>query len=130
MNDCLLPVVERIFRKKYPHLEPKIVVKPLVETPQEQEEPAVLNYGEYKQAAQYKFAQEQAQTLEKVLSNLLNSDGVRLKNLDSIVQNFETQRELNPRVSKPVGHISSDFSAQDRAKLSDEDHYLASYSTE
>ena len=67
---CLLPVVERIFRKKHPHLEPEIVVEPLVETPQEQEqeEPAVLNYGEYKQAAQHKFAQEQAQTLEKVLS--------------------------------------------------------------
>ena len=69
LNDCLLPVVERIFRKKYPQLEPEIVVEPLVETPQEQEEePAVLNYGEYKQAAQHKFAQEQAQTLEKVLS--------------------------------------------------------------
>ena len=70
LNDCLLPVVERIFRKKHPHLEPEIVVEPLVETPQEQEqeEPAVLNYGEYTQAAQHKFAQEQAQTLEKVLS--------------------------------------------------------------
>ncbi|RGV57243.1 mobilization protein [Bacteroides intestinalis] len=53
-------------------------------------------------------------------TNLLNSDGVRLKNLDSIVQSFEAQRELNPRVSKPVGHISLDFSAQDRAKLTDE----------
>ena len=70
MNDCLLPVVERIFRKKYPHLESEIVVELLVETPQEQEqeEPAVLNYGEYKQAAQHKFEQEQAQTLEKILS--------------------------------------------------------------
>lgn len=47
LNDCLLPVVERIFRKKHPYLEPEIVVEPLVETPQEQ---------------------EQAQTLEKTLS--------------------------------------------------------------
>jgi len=53
-------------------------------------------------------------------TNLLAADGVRLKNLGSIAQSFETQRELNPRVSKPVGHISLDFSAQDRAKLTDE----------
>lgn len=53
-------------------------------------------------------------------TNLLATDGVRLKNLDSIAQSFEAQRELNLRVSKPVGHISLDFSAQDRAKLSDE----------
>lgn len=41
-----------------------------MEAPQEQKqkEPAVLNYGEYKQAAQHKFMQEQAQTLEKILS--------------------------------------------------------------
>ncbi|MDD3038116.1 hypothetical protein [Bacteroides sp.] len=68
LNDCLLPIVERIFRKKHPQLEPEIIVEPLVEAPQEQKEPAVLNYGEYKQTAQHKFAQEQAQTLEKVLS--------------------------------------------------------------
>ena len=53
-------------------------------------------------------------------TKLLDSDGVRLKNLNSIVRSFEAQRELNPRVSKPVGHISLDFSAQDRAKLTDE----------
>jgi hypothetical protein len=70
LNDCLLPVVERIFRKKHPQLEPEIVVETLVEAPQEQEqkEPTVLNYGEYKQAAQHKFVQEQVQTLERVLS--------------------------------------------------------------
>lgn len=70
LNDCLLPVVERIFRKKHSQLEPEIVIEPLVEAPQEQEqnEPTVLYYGEYKQAAQHKFAQEQAQTLERVLS--------------------------------------------------------------
>ena len=38
MNDCLLPVVERIFRKKHPQLEPEIVVETLVEAPQEQEQ--------------------------------------------------------------------------------------------
>ena len=67
---CLLPVVEQIFRKKHPQLEPESVVVPLVEASQEQEqnESTVLNYGEYKQAAQHKFAQKQAQTLEKVLA--------------------------------------------------------------
>ena len=70
LNDCLLPVVEQIFRKKHPQLEPESVVVPLVEASQEQEqnESTVLNYGEYKQAAQHKFAQKQAQTLEKVLA--------------------------------------------------------------
>ena len=53
-------------------------------------------------------------------TNLLTADGVRLKNLGSIAQSFEAQRELNSRVSKPVGHISLDFSAQDRTKLSNE----------
>ena len=53
-------------------------------------------------------------------TNLLAADGVRLKTLGSIAQSFEAQRELNSRVSKPVGHISLDFSAQDRTKLSDE----------
>lgn len=53
-------------------------------------------------------------------TNLLAADGVRLKNLGSIAQSFEAQRELNSRVSKPVGHISLDFSAQDRDKLSNE----------
>lgn len=43
LNDCLLPVVERILRKKHSHLEPEFVVEPLVEAPQEQEQkkPAV-----------------------------------------------------------------------------------------
>lgn len=53
-------------------------------------------------------------------TNLLAADGVRLKNLDTIIQSFEAQRELNTRVGKPVGHISLDFSVQDRAKLTDE----------
>ncbi|MDO5570184.1 MAG: relaxase/mobilization nuclease domain-containing protein [Bacteroidales bacterium] len=53
-------------------------------------------------------------------TNLLDSDGVRLKTIDTIAQSFETQRELNPRVSRPVGHISLDFSAQDRGKLTDQ----------
>lgn len=50
-------------------------------------------------------------------AELIGADGLRLKDLNTIAQNFETQSRLNPRVSKPVGHISLDFSAQDRDKL-------------
>lgn len=53
-------------------------------------------------------------------TEFLNSDGVRLRDIDSIVQSFVMQTELNSRVSKPVCHISLDFSAQDREKLSNE----------
>lgn len=63
LNDCLLPVVERIFRKKHPHIEPVLEIEP---TPQE--EVAVLNYEEYKQTAQQKIQQEQSQILENVLT--------------------------------------------------------------
>jgi len=41
-----------------------------------------------------------------------------LKNTNSIIKSFVAQTELNSRVTKPVGHISLDFSVQDRAKLS------------
>lgn len=111
LNDCLLPVVERIFRKKHPHLEPEIVVEPLVETPQEQEEeePAVLNYGEYKQAAQHKFAQEQAQTLEKVLSYTgqemaLYMTESELQQLYKHIRFFQSATEQQcEQISSPVG---------------------------
>lgn len=43
--------------------------------------------------------------------------GLRMKDVDSVVDSFLMQQELNPRISKPVGHISLDFSAQDSEKL-------------
>ena len=49
---------------------------------------------------------------------MLIGEGVRLKNTHSIIKSFTAQTELNLRVSKPVGHISLDFSVQDKAKLS------------
>lgn len=66
VNEWLQPVVERIFRKKHPHIEPEPEVKPITETPQE--ESSVPNYEEYKLTAQQKIQQEQAQTLEQVLA--------------------------------------------------------------
>lgn len=53
-------------------------------------------------------------------TELLDASGVRLKDMDTIIQSFERQKELNPRISKPVGHISLDFSAQDSDKLTNE----------
>jgi hypothetical protein len=48
---------------------------------------------------------------------LLAAEGVRYKSSESIIRSFISQTGLNPKVSKPVGHISLDFSAQDKGKL-------------
>ena len=53
-------------------------------------------------------------------TELLDSEGVRLKSPETIIQSFISQTEMNPRLKNPVGHISLDFSAQDRDKLSNE----------
>ncbi|CAK7011859.1 MAG: hypothetical protein PETM_00449 [Petrimonas sp.] len=50
---------------------------------------------------------------------ILAADGLRLKNLNTVIDGFVTQAGMNGRVSKPVGHVSLDFSAQDKEKLSD-----------
>jgi hypothetical protein len=39
---------------------------------------------------------------------------------EAIIESFNFQTELNPRILKPVGHISLNFSAQDQEKLSSE----------
>ncbi|KAA6341709.1 hypothetical protein EZS27_010498 [termite gut metagenome] len=51
-------------------------------------------------------------------TGLLAAEGVRLKSRESIIRSFVTQGGMNPKVSKPVCHISLDFSAQNREKLS------------
>jgi len=51
-------------------------------------------------------------------TQLLVAEGVRHKNKESIIRSFVTQAGLNPKVSKTVGHISLDFSSQDKDKLS------------
>lgn len=56
---------------------------------------------------------------EKKETRILNSDGLRLKNLNTVIDGFVTQAGMNGRVSKPAGHVSLDFSAQDKEKLSD-----------
>ena len=54
--------------------------------------------------------------LDKNKAELLAADGLRLSTKDSVVRSFITQSSLNP-ISKPVSHISLDFSAQDKEKL-------------
>ena len=57
--------------------------------------------------------------LDKKNARLLYSEGVRLKDKASIIQSFITQCKLKPKISKPVAHISLDFSAQDKDRLTD-----------
>ncbi len=58
--------------------------------------------------------------LDKDHSHLLYVEGVRLKDKESIVQSFVVQQKLNPKIVKPVAHISLDFSVQDKNRLSDQ----------
>ena len=53
-------------------------------------------------------------------TELLDSEGVRLKSPETIIQSFLSQAKMNPHLKNPVGHISLDFSAQDRDKLGNE----------
>lgn len=53
-------------------------------------------------------------------TQLIGADGLRLKSKESIIRSFVTQASMNSRVSKPVCHISLDFSAQDKDKLSNQ----------
>ena len=53
-------------------------------------------------------------------TELIDSEGVRLKDHNSIIKSFTTQQQLNTRVSRVVGHISLDFSAEDKEKINNE----------
>jgi hypothetical protein len=53
-------------------------------------------------------------------AKLLAADGVLLENKQSIIDSFEAQSLLNPRLGRKVGHISLNFSAQDSGKISDD----------
>jgi len=57
--------------------------------------------------------------LDKDKARLLYANGVRLKDKESIVRSFITQSKANPNVTKPVAHISLDFSVQDKERLTD-----------
>ena len=57
--------------------------------------------------------------LDKDNARLLYAEGVRLKDKKSIIHSFIFQHKLNPNISKPVAHISLDFSVQDKSRLTD-----------
>jgi len=49
--------------------------------------------------------------MNKKDARLVYGEGVRLKDKASIIKNFVTQSKMKPNISKPVAHISLDFSA-------------------
>jgi hypothetical protein len=57
--------------------------------------------------------------LDKDNARLLYADGVRLKDKESIIRSFITQSKASPNITKPVAHISLDFSVQDKERLTD-----------
>lgn len=50
---------------------------------------------------------------------VLDSEGVTPPDIRDMVQDFQDQSLLNPRVKNTVGHISLSFSVQDEARLTD-----------
>ena len=53
-------------------------------------------------------------------AKILASDGVLLDTNAEIAQSFELQRQLNPRIKKPVGHIALSFKPEDKPRLTDD----------
>ena len=52
-------------------------------------------------------------------AEILVSDGLFSEDKDTIVMSFEAQSGMNPRVTKPVGHIALAFSREDEHRLTD-----------
>ena len=53
-------------------------------------------------------------------AKILASDGVLLGTKAEMAQSFELQRQLNPRIKKPVGHIALSFKPEDKPRLTDD----------
>ena len=53
-------------------------------------------------------------------AKIIVSDGVLLGTNAEMTQSFELQRQLNPRIKKPVGHIALSFKPEDKPRLTDE----------
>ena len=53
-------------------------------------------------------------------AKIIVSDGVLLGTNAEMTQSFELQRQLNPRIKKPVGHIALSFKPGDKPRLPDE----------
>ena len=72
----------------------------------------IMKAASFKQCVQYVTGKEEAE--------ILASDGVLLTSTQDIIDSFDFQRQLNPRISKPVGHIALSFKPEDKDKLTDE----------
>jgi len=53
-------------------------------------------------------------------AELLQSEGLRIKDHQSIIESFRIQAGMNNRIKRPVGHISLDFSPKDKPTLTSE----------
>ena len=53
-------------------------------------------------------------------AKIIASDGVLLGTNAEMTQSFELQRQLNPRIKKPVEHIALSFKPGDKPRLTDE----------
>ena len=56
--------------------------------------------------------------LGKDKAQLIYSEGIRTRDRETVIRSFIAQSSMNP-ISKPVAHISLNFSAQDKEKLTD-----------
>ena len=52
-------------------------------------------------------------------AKILVCDGLFAENKETIVMSFEPQARMNPKVTKPVGHIALAFSKEDEHRLTD-----------
>ena len=52
-------------------------------------------------------------------AKILVCDGMFAENKDTIAMSFEAQSKMNPKVTKPVGHISLAFHKEDEHRLTD-----------
>ena len=71
----------------------------------------IIKAASFKRCVQYVTGKEDAR--------ILASDGVLLTSTQDIIDSFEFQWQMNPRVSKPVGHIALSFLPEDKDKLTD-----------
>ena len=72
----------------------------------------IMKAASFSQCVHYVTGKEEAR--------ILASDGVLLTTTQDIIDSFEFQRQMNPRISKPVGHIALSFLPEDKDKLTDE----------
>ena len=71
-----------------------------------------MKAASFSRCVHYVTGKEDARTLA--------SDGILLTTTQDIIDSFEFQRQMKPRISKPVGHIALSFVPEDEDKLTDE----------